>query len=143
MVNNLPLRKLVVGQYATSISETGRVKITNGPIYELETVKEMLKVHGLKPVNLDAETDMMTCYHPQMTEDELSDVILTLQPHHYDESEICRTTHGMEIHADSYLIRWRRFNRTESAGGEKTFVKFGFRENNLKTLVLSIHPASH
>lgn len=143
MVNNLPLRKLVVGQYVTNTSATGRVKVINGPIYELATVKEMLKVHGLKPVNLDADTDMMTRYEPQMTEDELRDVILTLQPNHYDDSEICRTTNGMEVHADGYAIYWRRFNRTESSNGEKTYVKFGFRENNLRTLVLSIHPASH
>lgn len=143
MVNNLPLRRLVAGQYVTKISAKGRVKIINGPIYELETVKEMLKVHGLKPVNLDADTDMMTRYDPQMEEGELRDVILTLQPNHYDDSEICRTTNGMEVHADGYAIYWRRFNRTESSNGEKTYVKFGYRENNLKTLVLSIHPADH
>lgn len=143
MVNNLPLRRLVAGQYVTKISAKGRVKIINGPIYELETVKEMLKVHGLKPVNLDADTDMMTRYDPQMEEDELRDVILTLQPNHYDDSEICRTTNGMEVHSDGYAIYWRRFNRTESSNGEKTYVKFGYRENNPKTLVLSIHPADH
>ena len=133
----------MVGQYVTEISKTGRVKVKNGPIYELATVKEMLKVRGLKPVNLDAEADMMTSYNPQMTEAELGDIIRTLQSAHYDDSEICRTTHRMEIHADGYAIYWRRFNRTESANGEKTYVKFGFRENNPKTLVLSIHPASH
>lgn len=143
MVNNLPLRRLVAGQYVTKISAKGRVKIINGPIYELETVKEMLRTHGLKPVNLDADTDMMTRYDPQMEDDELHDVILALQPNHYDGSEICRTTSGMEVHADGYAIYWRRFNRTESSNGEKTYVKFGYRENNPKTLVLSIHPADH
>jgi len=143
MVNNLILRKILVGQYRLRTTKDGRTKLRNGPIYELSVVQQHIKSHGLVVVNEDAEEDQEKSFSPELEDDELADLILTLEHHHYDDSERCGTTNGMLVDADGYTIYWKRRTRTESPHGEKTYVKFGFRENRDTCLVVSIHPSKH
>lgn len=145
MVNNSNVRLLVRGACATRRNAKGRIKIDNGPVYDLAITKRMLAAHGLVVVNEDAEEDMNGAFIPALEPDELTAIIQSLdEGRHFVESERCRTTNGMEIDADAYAIYWNRNKRIESTSvGTKTFVKFGFREMNPQCLIVSIHPSNH
>lgn len=146
MVNNLLLRRIVAGQYVTYGNDKGRTKVRYGPIYELAVAQELLKTYGLHVVNENTEEDMGQDFIPALTPDELKDIILALRENdHYDDSEICTTTNGQRVDADGYTVYWNRRTRTEAKAraGQKLYVKFGFRENLNKCLVVSIHPAEH
>lgn len=145
MVNNLNPRKLVPGACQTKQKADGRTKITNGPVYDLEVAKELLKLNGLVVVNENADEDMGSSFTPSMEPDELKALVLALDSNRYEDSERCKTTNGMIVDADSYTIYWNRSKRIglPASSGPKEYVKFGFRENNPKCLIISIHPADH
>jgi hypothetical protein len=100
-----------------------------------------LLANGLRVVCDQATDDMAKGFSPMLDEAELVDLIQVLRPEHFIESEQCATSYGMTLDCDAYAIRWDRRNRREWAHGAKVFVKFGFRENNGRCFVVSIHPA--
>jgi hypothetical protein len=134
---------MVPGDYSIRIIDRRR-KIINGPVYDLATAQQLLKIHGLHVVNESADDDMITEFRRGLTSEDLKKIILTLGGNHYDDSEICSTSKGMTIDADGYTIYWNRTREIESMqAGQKTYIKFGFRDNNPKCLIVSIHPAKH
>jgi hypothetical protein len=145
MVNNPKLRKLIPGACRIKRTANGRTKIINGPVYDLNVAKELLKLNGLVVVNENADEDMSSSFTPSMEPDELKALVLALDSSRYEDSERCNTTNGMIVDADGYTIYWNRSKRIglPASSGPKEYVKFGFRENNPKCLIISIHPADH
>jgi len=142
MVNNPNPRILVAGRCIVRTTSRGRRIITNGPVYDLTIAQQLLRVHGLHVVNERADTDMITRFYPALTPASLSPIILTLTSNHYVGSEICATGVNMELHADAFTICWNQQRCAESkVSGRETYLKFGFRENNPKCLIVSIHPS--
>ena len=140
MVNNDP-RKLVYGACATKVSKKGRTHITNGPIYDLSIVQQLVKANGFRVITEDAELDKKIEFSPELTDDELIDFICALQSSDYENSERCKTSVGRTTDCDSYAMHWNRSRKCRWSHGFKIYVKFGFFENNQMCVVVSIHPA--
>lgn|GEM_PF-3147053 len=142
MVNNPKLRLVELADCKIKQAANGRRKITNGPIYDLKCAQDMLKAHGLRVVNSQADADMQNEFDPEMTDDELSSFIFCLTTAHYLRSEYCLTSSpGMTVCCDEFGMRWNRLRGREWEHGQKIYVKFGFRENNPRCLVVSVHKA--
>lgn len=142
MVNNPNLRTLVTGQYETVTSKKdGRIRVRNGPIYNLELAKKLLNEHGFIPVNENVETGLSE-FSPPWDESDIPLVINALRADLWIESEICRfTTRGIPVDCDAYRIRWNKFRRMEWQHASPAYIKFGFKENHPKCLIVSAHPA--
>lgn len=140
MVNNQKHRLLVAGACSIRIGASGRIKITNGPVYDLKEVQQLLKVHGLRVINNDAHRDQQNFY-PELTDDELGKFILALIENDHLESERCRTSGGQRIDCDAYTMKWNRNRCCRWEYAAKLYVKFGFSHQDSRCLVLSIHPS--
>lgn len=147
MVNNPPLHKLnprLVASGACAINQIdGRDKISNGPVYDLAIAHRLVSQYGLAVINTSARDDMANEFIPEFKEHELKSLILALRhKDHYVGSERCATTNGITVDSDGYRIFWNRTKNNEwPKNGQKIYVKFGFRENMNKCLVVSIHPS--
>ena len=115
-----------------------RTKISNGPIYDLSVAKALMREHGLRVINDEAQISQSN-FDPVLTDDELKALILALGSSHYIESERCGTSVGMTVDCDAYAVRWNRNRRLEWEHGRKIYVKFGFRASHPRCLVVSIH----
>lgn len=114
--------------------------INNGPVYDLAIAQQLLKLNGLAVVNDSARYDMANSFNPELTETQLKLLILALKSDvHYIESERCATSNRMTIDSDAYSIRWNRKRAMECNSSQKIYVKFGFRENINRCLVVRIH----
>lgn len=140
MVNNQKHRRLVTGACITKGGAANRIKITNGPVYDLKEAQELLKVHGLRVVNDNAYRDQAEFGH-ELTDEELTKFILALVENDRVESERCKTTANQTIDCDSYSMKWNRNRCCRWEHGAKLYVKFGFGLQNPLCLVLSIHPS--
>lgn len=142
MVNNPTPRILVTGACVLRPTADGRRKIHNGPVYDLAVVQRMLPEHGLRVVNDTADKDMRIKFKPLLLDEELPPVILALRSELRVESERCRTSLGFEMDCDAYRIKWDRTRCREWEHANPIYIKFGFRDNNPRCLVASIHPSS-
>ncbi len=142
MVNNPIYRLLVSGACLTRLTTEGRTKITNGPVYDLAESQQLLKAHGLRVVNEDAQDDQVE-FDPELTDEELSDFILALVKDDYVDSERCKTSLGQTLDCDGYAMKWNRNRHRRWEHGAKLYVKIGFSQyqQNPRCLVVSIHPA--
>ena len=139
MVNNQEHRKLASGACITREGLDGRIKIINGPVYDLSKAQQLLKTYGLRVVNEDAQEDQQDL-DPELSDEELTQFILALIEDDHVESERCRTSIGQTLDCDAYTMKWNRNRRRRWEYGAKLYVKFGFSEhNNLRCLVVSIH----
>lgn len=122
----------------------GRKRIINGPIYDLSVAQTLVHRHGLCVINDSANDDMVQAFDPALNEGDLVVIFGALRDDHYCESETCGTSVGMTIDADAYVIHWNRVKKCESqSNGRKIYLKFGFRDNLLKCLVVRVHPARY
>ena len=140
MVNNQKHRLLVSGACKTRGGVGGRIKITNGPVYDLKEAQLLLKAHGLRVINNDAHQDQQK-FNPELTDEELTKFILALVEDDHVESERCRTSVGQTLDCDAYTMKWNRNRCCRWEYGAKLFVKFGFSQQNDRCLVLSVHPS--
>lgn len=149
MVNNLNPRRRVSGELKTRTTRSGRTKITNGPVYHLNIVKQLVSNYSVTVIGgSKAEKDMgnPAMFMPRMEPAELVELFQHLISHeqdntHYVESERDPVTNNMIVDADAYKIRWLRRKKIEcKLTGQPIFVKFGFRESNPKCIIVSTHP---
>lgn len=139
MVNN---PKRLVSLDEIRIRRSGdRQIITNGPLYDLNDVQRHVRQHGLRVVNEDAQNDQINDFDPVLVDEELADFICALRPDLFHRSERCATSVGMTVECDAYVMGWNRITCREWASGKRIYVKFGFRDNNPRCLVVSIHYA--
>lgn len=143
MVNNPNPRILAAADCKLRPAANGRTKIRNGPIYDLNVVKQLVVAFPLVVINTDGQEDMKLEFTPKLTMAELQTLILALRPELYDDSECCKTSVGMTVDCDGYAIWWNRNREIESREfGRKIYVKFGFRDRNPRCIVVSIHPSN-
>lgn len=143
MVNNGSYRKLVTGECKVRITANGRTQISNGPVYDLDQAKLLLRANGLRVVNDQAELHQKIAFQPEMTDEELKAFVLALTSDDYDASERCSTSIGMTLDTDGYAMKWNRNRCCRWEYGRNIYVKFGFSQfgSSPKFLVISIHPA--
>lgn len=143
MVNN-DHRLLVSGACQTVIRKTsGRTIISNGPVYELAKAQILLTIHGLRVINESAALDQSNEFTPELDDDELIKFICELKGTDFQNSERCKTSVGMTIDSDAYAMKWNRHTQKRWEHGNKIYVKFGFYGNQLRCIVVSIHPAEY
>ncbi len=140
MVNNQKHRLLVTGACNTRVRANGRTEITNGPVYDLKEAQKLLKVHGLRVINDNAHRDQQK-FNPELTDEELTKFILALFEDDHIESERCKTSVGQTLDCDAYTMKWNRNRCCRWEYGAKLYVKIGFRQDNDRCLVLSVHPS--
>lgn len=142
MVNNAPLRRLVFGQYVMEKPRKGddRKRVGNGPIFHLAKAKQLVEKHGVI-VSESATDDMSKRFVPAITEDDAKAIIVDhLASHHFWRSEICKFRNGMEIDCDGYKISWNLHGKCEDiVSGIPIYIKFGFRDNFPKGIIVSFH----
>lgn len=145
MVNNPNPRRVVSG--ACNIQVKGkRQKITNGPVYDLATVQQLVAQHGVKTINDNAEYSKKSSFTPELTDEEIAKIILSLrQGDHYDQtSERCATTYRITVDADEYVICWNRTKGIEDLSqqiGDFVYLKFGYSLTGNKCLIVSVKPS--
>ena len=146
MVNNASLRRLVVGQYKLSkqSKDDDRRRVRNGPIFELSVVKELVREHGVRILNTNAQRAMLTDFDPPLEDSEIQEIIVHALRHddektHYVEAEVCKAN-GMVVDCDAYSIRWNRIRHKESNCSRAIYLKFGFKENRPICLIVRVHP---
>lgn len=141
MVNNQKHRLIVTSACRTRVGAGGRIKITNGPVYDLKEAQRLLKAHGLLVVNINAHQHQKQTFSPELTDKELTQFILALVEDDHRESERCETTVGQTLDCDAYTMKWNRNRCCRWEYATKLFVKFGFGQQDDRCLVVSIHPA--
>jgi hypothetical protein len=138
MVNNPdPRRLLAPARYPCHPGDRQKIE---GPVYDLDIVKALVKLHPFVPVN---EVDRgMRRFAPPLQEADIPLVIAALKPDMYVESEYCdKTTRGLKVEADAYRIRWSSGRKAIWEYADYAFIKFGFKANIPKCLIISIHPS--
>lgn len=143
MVNNPRLRKLVVAQYALRTRSDGRRYVDNGPIFDLNVIKQVVRENNVHVLNPNAEESMIHEFDPDLEPDEIRDIIVhglrsDDEKDHYVESELCKAN-GMPVDCDAYSIRWNRTRRIESDYSRAIYLKFGFKDNIAPCLIVRVH----
>lgn len=113
--------------------------ILNGPVYKIDEVKNAVLKFGLFVINEDARNDASNDFTPPMDDVEIQAIIYALHQGLYHRSEWAQTSVRTTVACDSYLIRWNRNKQIEWEHGTKLYIKFGFRMNGDKCLIMSIH----
>ena len=142
MVNNQKHRLLVSGACITSVRAKGRVRIDNGPVYDLKEAQCLLAIYGLVVINESARNDQSS-FLPKFSDDELTDFILALTSGDFDVSERCKTSVGRTLDCDGYAMTWNRSRACRWSSGARFYVKFGFGDVDPRCLIVSIHNATH
>lgn len=145
MVNNKNPRRLTAAEYKLRKSgERTRLIKGQGPIYDLQTAQELLNLHGLDVVNANAYLSMNSEFAPPLTKDDIKLAIAALKvDEHYVESEICKVANE-SIDADAYTIYWKRNGNKEcKLTGTKLYIKFGFRNDDPKCLIVRVHRSKY
>jgi len=146
MVNNPDPRIVLPDAFVTQQGAKDRIKIRNGPIYDLSIVKQLVVQHGLVIETAKARRDISSDFDPPLSTDDIQAIILALRHDHFDSSEICATFGNAKVNSDGYCIRWKlNTNREDTTGhfGRKIFIKFGFNyPTDSKCLIVSIHNSS-
>lgn len=140
MVNNQKHRLLVTGACKIRAGAGGRLKITNGTVYDLKEAQQLIRVHGLVVVN-DSAHQAQQQFSPELTDEELTKFILALVGNDYVESERCKSTVGLTLDCDAYTMKWNRNRCCRWEYAAKLYVKFGFSYQDNRCLVLRIHPS--
>lgn len=142
MVNNNQVRHVPEAECIIKVTSGGRRRIKNGPIYCLETAKDLLDALPLLVVNEKAKVSKAKRFTPEMTDDELTQLIYALdQEEHYVESERCDTTEKITLDCDAYTIYWNRYYKREDRNAAKVYIKFGFSQSDPTLMVVSIKPS--
>lgn len=137
------MRILVTGACQLNQGGGGRIRILNGPVYCLETVKSNLREYGLFVINDQAQIHQGSNFSPELSDEELIKFILALELDDLIESERCSTSVGRTLDCDAYAMKWNRIKHSRWEHAAKIYVKFGFAENHPKVLVVSIHPSKY
>lgn len=144
MVNNQNPRLVVPGACNIKLKQ-GRQKITNGPVYDLGTVQKLVRIYGVKTINDQAEENKATCFDPELTDDKIAEIILSLRKvDHYQGSERCGTTVGLTVDADEYVICWNGTKGIEDLSrnsGLFVYLKLGYSPTGTKCLIVSVKPS--
>lgn len=144
MVNNPNPRLVVAGACDIKVKRR-RQKIANGPVYDLGKVQKLVQIYGVKTINDQAEDNKATCFDPELTDDEIAEIILSLRKlDHYDGSERCATTVGLMVDADEYVICWNRTKGIEDLSrnsGLFVYLKLGYSPTGTKCLIVSVKPS--
>lgn len=144
MVNN-PNPRLVVLGACDIKAKNGRQKISNGPVYDLVKVQKLVQLYGVKTINGQAEHNKTTHFDPELTDDEIAQIILSLRKiDHYEGSERCATTVGITVDADEYVICWNRTKGIEDISrnsGLFVYLKLGYSSSGTKCLIVSVKPS--
>lgn len=142
MVNNPKLRLLDIYEEPLVIDDSNRI-ISGGPVYNLDIVKGLIFKLGIFVINTDAKNDATNSFNPPMDESEIMALINELHNGLYNNSVWALTSANSKVQCDSYTIRWNRNRQKEWEHGNKLYIKFGFRPNSEKCLILSIHHADY
>lgn len=141
MVNNLVLRLIPTASCVIKQKPNGRLSITNGPIYCLRTAQSLITLGNLFVLNEKARQNKTADFMPELSDEELVEFVLALEPADHVESERCSTSINRTVDCDGYAMRWNRYTRKRWDNGASIYVKFGFVENITRFLVISIHPS--
>ncbi|MGK5034480.1 hypothetical protein [Janthinobacterium sp. LB3P118] len=141
MVNNNLLRLLPSGTCVLENGNNGRILIGNGPVYCLRTAQSQLTLDNLRVLNVNALQHKELSFLPELSDEELLDFILALNPTDHVGSERCSTSINRVVDCDGYAMKWNRKLRQRWEHGAKIYVKFGYMENISKCLIISIHPS--
>ncbi len=142
MVNNPDPRILQQAVFVTQKGAKDRTKIRNGPVYDLSIVQLLVEGHGFVQLNTDSRLAKQRELEPKLETEEIRAIILALRNEHYEASEISDTTVKMKVDSDEYCIWWNRNRQSEDRQklfGTPIYLKFGFRLNIHKCLIISIH----
>jgi len=127
--------------------DEGARLIPNGPVYDLDIVHQLLRCEDEQPslwvINEDADDDMENAFSSPMSIDEVKAIILSLRKDLHGSSLWGRTSARSNVACDAYTIKWSRLKQKEWDHGNKVYIKFGYRPNHYKCLVISIHPAKY
>ena len=142
MVNNSKRIRLILShECSIVVNKNGRSIITNGPVYCLETAKELLPTHQIRVVNDQADIDKAQRFFPELEDEELIPFIKALTPDDRQSSERCQTTNRRVLDCDGYAMPWNRAKSERWDQGSWIYLKFGYIDNITRTLVVSVHPS--
>lgn len=142
MVNNNSHRILFPEECRIKKTARGGEIIKNGPVYDLDLAKELLRTNNFLVVNESAREDKKSEFNPEMSDDELVAFVLALTENHFQTSERCKTSEGDIVDCDGYAMKWNRLRKKEWEYASKIYVKFGFAVSDELMLVLCIHPST-
>jgi hypothetical protein len=142
MVNNNQHRILFPEECKIKKTTRGGEIIKNGPVYDLDLAKELLRKHNFIVVNEAARENKKLEFNPEMSDAELVAFILALNGNHFDTSERCKTSKGKIVDCDAYAMKWNRTRQKEWEYASKIYVKFGFAVSDELMLILCIHPSA-
>jgi len=144
MVNNRENLWMLKGLIfpAEALTDSNRM-IHGGPVFDLDIVKQLLDAHGFWVINNDVDKDLENEFSPPMSDNEIKAVLQALRYELHDTSQWVRTSAGQTMPCDAYLIKWNRNRQIEWEHGRKLYVKFGYRANQSKCLLVSFHNAKY
>lgn len=135
------------------LTEANRI-IGIDQIYDLNSVKDLVRQHGIVVLNNDTVDAMggkgrSPLPSPDWTYEELAGVILALTNDDYENSQWCALNVNKYLDCDSYLIYYSRSRKarwdTITSKGLKLYVKFGFipMVSIPKAVVCRLHLANY
>jgi len=135
------------------VTDENRI-IGESQIYDLDLVKELVKLHGVVVLNDDTVDGMKgegrnPLPPPAWKTEDIVGVILSLTVDDFENAQWCKTNNNTYLDCDSYLIYYGRSKMarwdTPTAKGLKLYVKFGFNPNLTvpRAVVCRLHPANY
>jgi len=129
---------IIVSEYSGGPAPGDRVKIGGDPLYSLERVQGLVSKAG----SLFLWTTKCRRDVPNLgwVEDDVADLIRSLNPSDYKDSEWCDNGRGAWAACDAYVIRRREW--IEAARKEMTveyFLKFAIGKTGTLVLMVSCH----
>ena len=133
MVNNDPLRLIPYQKPPRPLPEDRKIL---GPRYHLERVQAWVNPEKIWLISQTCQSDVLALNWETADVDEL---LHTLQPHDYKDSEWCGTGVGIAVDCDAYSLNFDTRGMVRSATGLSLYVKFGFTASGQSILIVSCH----
>ena len=134
------VKTIILSEYSHNPpqGEVGRTKISNGPLYDLLRVQALAGDSQLNAWTEKCRKDVRKWFDDDL--ERVANLILTLKPKDYIDSEWCENGKGAIAACDAYSL-----NMTETAPATgkpvqmEYFVKFAVSKNGALVLIVSCH----
>jgi hypothetical protein len=133
------VKMFIVSEYSSNPpTESGRVKIADGPLYDLERVQALVSGGGLNAWTEKCRKDIRKWFDDDWQR--VSDILGSLQNADYIDSEWCENGQGAIAACDAYSYH---VTETAPATGKSLrmeyFVKFAVSKTGTLVLMVSCH----